>query len=92
MKKVLCGLVVALMMTGSGFADLEIDECKYLKETAQIGVVNGYRIRQVIYSESEIQAKEGRNNPSVLDRLIKNEANVIKEAHYYAVTWSALCD
>ena len=92
MKKVLCGLVIALMMTGSGFADLERDECKYLKEQAEIGVFNGYRIRQVIYDEANNQAKEGLNNSSVLDSLLKNEKDAIKEAHYYAVTYSALCD
>ena len=92
MKEVLCGLVIGLMMTGSGFADLERDECKYLKEQAEIGVVTGYRIRQLIYDEANNQAKEGPNNSSVLDSLLKNEKDAIKEAHYYAVTYSALCD
>ena len=92
MKKVICGLVIALMMTGSGHAGLERDECKYLKEQAEIGVFNGYSNRQAIYDEANNQAKEGLNNPSVLDSLLKNEKNAIKEAHYYAVTYSALCD
>ena len=33
MKKVLCGLVIALMMTGSGYADSTNEDCSFLKES-----------------------------------------------------------
>ena len=91
MKKVLCGLVIALMMTGSGYADLDRDQCKYLKDQSEILVFQGYIKRQAIHREVEKQAKE-RFNPSVWEPLLKDELSIIKRAHHFAVTWSVLCD
>ena len=40
MKKVLCGLVIAVMMTGSGYANLDKDECSYLKQRSENYIFN----------------------------------------------------
>jgi hypothetical protein len=86
MKKVLCGLVVAVMMTGSVYAGLDKDDCSYLKEQASLIVSDAK------YYRNELDAMEGskKSNLAILRKQLELEN--IKKAHYYAVTWSALCD
>ena len=76
MKKILLGLVIAVMMTGSGFAQSieQLNNCVYLKYNADNLVTKAY------------------NGYSVDPEVDKNELELIKKAHYFAVTWSALCD
>lgn len=92
MKKVLCGLVIALMMTGSGYADLDRDLCKYLKNEAEKNVLIGQIFSLAVDKEADRLAMEGSNDDSSIENGLKNELDALKRAHYYAVTWSALCD
>jgi hypothetical protein len=86
MKKVFCGLVIALMMNGSGYADLSRDECKYLKTEAELYV----KVGKVLKKENEKDYSRGEN--STWARTIDKEVEMIKNAHHFAVTWSVLCD
>ncbi len=84
MKKVLLGLVIAVMMTGSGYTksnDLPERYCEFLKDQAFFYTELGYVIR-------ENALKNNLPNQDAMDGIKDN----IKSAHYYAVTWSALCD
>ena len=75
MKKFLLGLVVAVMMTGSGYAKTKIvtnSECQYLLNEA---------------GKYAYGAKVS-DNLSLTDQKYER----IKNAHYFAVTWSVLCD
>ena len=111
MKKVLCGLVIALMMTDSGYTAEETvwDKqkkggkefyCNYLHEQAVIGVVNNeffkeisktYQIKDVSkYKKSSKELKDHMSNSYA--KMREQFMSHIKEAHYYAVTYSALCD
>ena len=101
MKKVLCGLVIALMMTGSGYADISRDECKYLKTEAEVYVTTGKLLNMSVNTEADRLAKmdfgdlsnnEEREIYADLTSLTKREIEAIKKGHYYAVTWSALCN
>ena len=84
MKKVLCGLVIALMMTGSGYANLDKDKCSYLNKRAKdyINVANS----------SDDWGREVINDTDLSGKFLDGETEAIKKAHYFAVTWSALCD
>jgi hypothetical protein len=86
MKKVLLGLVIVIMMTGSGYADFDKDECKYLRNSAETWASMG----KDIYNALTEAVKEQRT--SDFAPLSKEELDNIKNAHYFAVTWSALCD
>ncbi len=92
MKKVLCGLVIAIMMTSSGYADLSTDKCNYLKNRAESSVRGGMGYNKSIMFEEERQAREGIVDNSIYRTINESELNAIKKAHYFAVTWSALCD
>ena len=84
MKKVLLGLVIAVMMTGSGYANLDNDKCSYLNKRAKdyINVANSHND----------WAKEAINDNDLYGTFSDEEMKAIKKAHYFAVTWSALCD
>mgnify|MGYP001433499328 CR=1 FL=1 len=92
MKKVLLGLVIAVMMTSSGYADLDRDECKYLQINAEFNVRNAINFNKSSKKEADRLARENSNDLSVLSSIVQEEKNEIIDAHYYAVTWSALCD
>ena len=90
MKKVLCGLVIALMMTGNGYAKgLSKEKCNFLKDKAENYVIlawgNEANSKEPFYST----IKEENKRRQILSDTVLNQ---IKKAHYYAVTWSALCD
>jgi len=93
MKKVLLGLVIAVMMTGSGYALEFMDDCDYLKEQA-LGYVEGAHFNnRIIKTKQSMLSKPSENYDfSEIEELRKQELETIKEAHYFAVTWSALCD
>ena len=87
MKKVLCGLVIALMMTGSGFAighskALDEDQCDFLLKKAKTWISSSESENAMGYAGTKLI------NEKHAEFAIKD----IKKAHYYAVTWSALCD
>ena len=92
MKKVLCGLVIALMMTGSGYANLDRDQCKYLINEAEKSVLIGQIFSLAVDKEADRLAMEGSNDDSSIEHGLKNELDALKRAHYYAVIWSSLCD
>tara|TARA_B100000214_G_scaffold26507_1_gene17376 strand:- start:204 stop:482 length:279 start_codon:yes stop_codon:yes gene_type:complete len=92
MKKVLCGLVIALMMTGDVYAELDRDECKYLKINAEFNVNIAINFNESSKKEADRLARENSNDLSILNSMVQKELDEIKKAHYYAVTWSALCD
>ena len=78
MKKVLLGLVIAVMMTGSGYATkykntLIFKQCYYLK----------YRAMNII---SALEQTESTDFHSLKDRQ-----NFIAEAHDHAALWSIFC-
>ena len=83
MKKLLFGLVIALMMTGNGYADLKNEKCTYLKDKAKTYIT--------LATNYEIFASR-EPNPEQMKSYLENETESIKLAHYYAVTYSALCD
>jgi hypothetical protein len=76
MKKVLLGLVIAVMMTGSGYAKKSISDvdCTY------------------IIQEAAFWVSQARINHEMGFRESSEDVSDIKRAHYFAVTWSALCD
>lgn len=84
MKKVLCGLVIAVMMTGSGYANLDNDKCSYLKERAKNYII--------VANSFNDWANEAINENDLFNKFSDGEIEAIKKAHYFAVTWSALCD
>ena len=86
MKKVLIGLVIAVMMTGSGYANLDQDHCFYLKNSAEGAIMQG----KSSYEKYEDAWVNG--DISAIEKNEQREMSYIKRAHYYAVTWSALCD
>ena len=78
MKKALCGLVIALMMTGSGYADISRDECKYLKTEAENYVSTGKLLNMSVNKEADRLAKMDFSDPSY------NEERDNKEREIYA--------
>ena len=73
MKKVLCGLVLTLMMTGSVYSgDIDYTSCRYLKSASEFHI--------------SMAATGGGFG------ITEYEKKHIKDAHYFAVTWSAFCD
>jgi len=115
MKKVLCGLVIALMMTGSGYAyegklwkllpEKKEAYCSHLYKNAAASVHLEYLYFQkrneitdpYLQKTNEI-GKPLENIPLTedeieeIDEISAKKLEQIKLAHYYAVTWSALCD
>ena len=92
MKKVLLGLVVTAMMTGSGYADLTYEECKYLINEAEKSVIRGHNNSLAVDREADRLALEGNNNYSSIDPILKNELDALQKAHYYTSIYSVLCD
>ncbi len=92
MKKVLIGLVIAVMMTGNGYADFTNEDCSFFKKQAETQAQYAKDNHELIRTEAERQAKEGINKVNIIKHFIEKEYKHIKRAHYYAVTWSALCD
>ena len=76
MKKVFLGLVIALMMTGSGYAKYSMSDvdCNY------------------IFQEASFWASQARVNHINGFRESSEDVSDIKRAHYFAVTYDALCD
>ena len=129
MKKVLCGLVIALMMTGSGHA-YEDETWKIYPEKKEtycsqlyrnsIGSVNleyqwlkraneiSPSIEQLESEFLDLKKKDSKTEDDLvkieeimkkleeigkeIDEIGAKQLEQIKLAHYYAVTWSALCD
>jgi len=98
MKKVLCGLVIALMMTGSGYSrEASRDTCKWLKVKA-IKLIETAHAKDFV--ADKILKESNDTTPEVQKELEydnykqykKEQFTYVKDAHYYAVTWSALCD
>ena len=91
MKKVLLGLVIAVMMTGNGHStEASKDVCNWLKEKA----VN---LSFFAYAQDRTADKlmnEPKNEMNDYSFKLNREGQLarVKDAHYYAVTWSALCD
>tara|TARA_B110000008_G_scaffold266558_1_gene292809 strand:- start:575 stop:892 length:318 start_codon:yes stop_codon:yes gene_type:complete len=105
MKKVLCGLVIALMMTGNGYSrEASKDTCKWLKvkavkliETAHAKDFVADKILQKsdkILQDPDDISPEGEQDLEYESYKLykKQQFTYVKDAHYYAVTWSALCD
>mgnify|MGYP001290862506 CR=1 FL=1 len=92
MKIVLCGLVIALLMTGGVNAGL-IDQkkCKYLLSKSD-RILSG-AIMYSDYAAKEVDKiiSKDVDNSKDLDYWQKVEMEQIKKAHYFAVTYSALC-
>ena len=119
MRKVLLGLVVTVMMTGSGHAyedevwkiypEKKETYCSQLYRNSTASVNLEYlwlqRMNEISAPlESEFLDKK-KHDSIAEDDLVKIEEIIkkideisakqlehIKLAHYYAVTWSALCD
>tara|TARA_B100000575_G_scaffold155989_1_gene124506 strand:+ start:188 stop:493 length:306 start_codon:yes stop_codon:yes gene_type:complete len=101
MKKLLYGLVIAVMMTGSVYSrEPSKDLCKWLKENAVnlslIAYAQGQTADKLMHESIERSTPEGKQKLKDDDYLFKlnrkGQLKDIKDAHYYAVTWSALCD
>ena len=97
MKKVLCGLVIALMMTSSGYAkEISKEKCDYLLKNINLNIETAIIVDDV-EERAFKKAKDAFHDHGVIDATVPNELGneelkMIKEAHYYAVIWSALCD
>ena len=95
MKKVLYGLVITIMMTGSGYAgfdtrdyrdnDLTKSYCEFLKSEAFFYVKNGYDIQKEILRKLNEDIELSVNDR---DRIKDN----IISAHHFASVYSAFCD
>ena len=92
MKKVLCGLVLALMMAGNGYADITYEECKYLKNEAESNVRQGRNYNLGVNREADRLAKEGNKDYTSIEVISKYELDALKKAHYLADIYSVLCD
>ena len=86
MKKLLLGVIIAVIMIGisiiwfgNGFSKKLIStvECDALFEKSNTLSLNA------IMNDIDYYKRYGKTNTDVTD---------IKRAHYWAVTWSALCD
>tara|TARA_B100000674_G_C37517815_1_gene767910 strand:- start:371 stop:691 length:321 start_codon:yes stop_codon:yes gene_type:complete len=105
MKKVLCGLIIALMMTGSGhsvpnrYMGKSVDtppDCSFLKDRMDLHIelTNFYGTMkdelQKDYKDQELDI----NHPffKEWEEVDDKEMKQIKKAHYFAVTWSARCN
>jgi hypothetical protein len=114
MKTILCGLVIALMMTGSGYAfekfrDIEavkLDDngfakeipeqyCNWLKTKALRNVnlsMTAEFFTMEAYEKSIKPPYEDKKGDHSLETYESNILRFAKEAHYFAVTYSAFCD
>ena len=87
MKKILLGLVIAVMMTGSGYArEFSDDMCKFLEANAVANVYTAH----ILYNKTIKLGEEG-NKKEGAETFLEVQ-KYIKQAHYPAVTWSAWCD
>jgi len=114
MRKVVLGLVIALMMTGSGYAfekfrDIEavkLDDngfakeipeqyCNWLKTKALRNVnlsMTAEFFTMEAYEKSIKPPYEDKKGDHSLETYESNILRFAKEAHYFAVTYSAFCD
>jgi hypothetical protein len=87
MKKVLCGLVIALMMTGSGYAndneELPDRYCDFLKDKAFSYIDFAWMKQQNMMKDYSPDRDLIKFNKDVM----KN----IKDAHYPAVIYQTFC-
>ena len=94
MKKVLYGLVIAVMITGIGYTgfdardyrdnDLEKSYCEFLKSEAFFYVKNGYDIQTKILRKLNEDIESSVDRDQIKDTIIS--------AHYFASVYSAFCD
>ena len=99
MKKVLCGLVIALTMTGSGYADNMISQgTKTCPKLFNQLLVLSAEFEQYVDIKTDLNKSLSQYNSERFNNLVKIEEyqrmidDKVKLMHYYAVTWSALCD
>ena len=90
MKKVLLGLVITLMINSNVYADLGQDYCSYLKNSVKEYIFSG-KIYYDLWSDA-LDNNDNSDNSPTLENYVQKELNEIKKAHYFAVTYSALCD
>ena len=90
MKRVLCGLVIAVMININVYADLDQDYCSYLKNNAKEHIYMG-KIYYDLWSDA-LDNNDNSDDSPTLENYVQKELNEIKKAHYFAVTYSALCD
>ena len=76
MKKVLCGLVIAIIMTGNGFAYNQKDKnCYYLSDNTHNLITEAHK----------------RFSNELGNKKTPYELELIKQAHYFAVTYASYC-
>jgi hypothetical protein len=92
MKKVLCGLVIALMMTGNGYAYLTDEMCGYLKKESLYNVASAIALNLAAQKQADKNKNLDINDTSFLDKLGKYEKELLEEAHYQVSIHSKLCD
>ena len=92
MKKVLCGLVIALMMTGSGYAYLTDEMCGYLKKESLYNVASAIAYDLAAQKQADKIKNLGIKDTSILSKLGKYETEVLEQAHYQVSIHSKLCD
>ena len=92
MRKVLIGLVIALMMTGSGYTkEMGFENCDLLRTLAIMNVDNARQ--RFLRIGSDIALGEMKmTDKDAIDTAHSEINEYIKKAHYSAVTFSALCD
>ena len=94
MKKVLCGLVIALMMIGSGYTqeNLSYEECSYLKREAQMNIKIAKIYNDAGKIESDRIAKKDEKDLSSIEHTMQNEWTIIRRAHYQGTLWDIFCN
>ena len=97
MKKVLCGLVIALMMTGSGYSReiSEKEKCDYLFKNINTNIRVAIQVDDA-EERAFKKVEDAFHDHGVIDATVPNELGndelrMIKEAHYYAVLWQTIC-
>ena len=100
MKKVLLGLVIAVMMTGNGYADNMISQgtktCpKLFDQLLVLSAEFEHNVDLKTYLNEKLPQRNAEARRPVLKRIEEYQRIIddkVKLMHYYAVTWSALCD
>jgi hypothetical protein len=98
MKKLLCGLVIALMMTGSGYSReiSEKEKCDYLLKNINLNIETAILVDDAEEREFE-KVKDAflddgkKVDMTVANELGNDELKMIKDAHYFAVLWQTIC-
>lgn len=98
MNKVLCGLVIALMMTVSGYSReiSEKEKCDYLFENINVNIEASILVddaqERAFKKVKDAFHDDGKEiDATVPNELGNDELRMIKEAHYYAVLWQTIC-